>query len=75
MKPSPVLRDTTTADLTEVRYKCKQCGAEDSDNGLHGPSPGALDCWNCHSGRYKSLDEMIRGRIGMFPLSLYDKWN
>jgi hypothetical protein len=54
--------------LKEVKFICTKCGAEDT--GRFYPSettPPAINCWKCHAGYQKSMEDMITRNIGMFP--------
>jgi len=50
-----------------TKYKCNQCGAEDSDRSA---SPFlALICWKCRAGRdTKSPMQQLETREGMFQV-------
>ena len=51
-----------------TKYKCNQCGAEDSDRSAS--SPTVLSCWKCKSGRdSRSLNEQTENRQGMFQVN------
>ena len=55
--------------MIETTYVCRQCGAEDHDwSDSKAAAPMVLNCWKCHSGLQKPIEEMLAGRIGMFPL-------
>ncbi len=50
-----------------TKYKCNQCGAEDSDRTTS--SPLALVCWNCRAGRdTKGYQHQIEIKEGMFQV-------
>lgn len=50
-----------------TKYKCNQCGAEDSDR--TSSPPLALICWKCRSGRdTKSYSQQLDTREGMFQV-------
>jgi hypothetical protein len=50
-------------------YQCRECQAEDHDNGLTGTPPRALICWNCRKGRGMGIDDQVVARTGMLPVS------
>lgn len=50
-----------------TKYRCNQCGAEDSDRSSSPPL--ALICWKCGAGRdTKSPYHQVEVRDGMFPM-------
>lgn len=50
-----------------VRYRCENCGAEDTDKLFPHEQPvPALNCWNCHKGRqYPNAVEQSMAQVGM----------
>jgi len=51
-----------------TKYKCNQCGADDSDRSSSPPL--ALICWKCRAGRdTKSQFHQVEIREGMFPIN------
>ena len=52
-----------------VRFRCtnSNCKAEDSETSAH-PTPGPLNCYKCHAGMGKPIDEMRKMFVGMFRL-------
>jgi ribosomal protein L37AE/L43A len=50
-----------------TKYKCNQCGAEDSDR--TSSAPLALICWKCRAGKdNKSYTAQLDSREGMFQI-------
>ena len=49
-----------------VKYVCQECGAKDSDKLFSNESPlPYINCWNCHSGSGKNIDQMHSQGFGM----------
>lgn len=50
-----------------TKYKCNQCGAEDSDRTTSPPL--SLTCWQCRAGRdTKNFMQQMESREGMFVI-------
>lgn len=47
------------------KYKCTECGAQDSDREMYTPAPLALACWNCKAGIRMSVPEQVAHSVGM----------
>ena len=56
--------------MTYVKYKCSECGAEDTDKCFPGERPlPCLNCWSCHAGmNIKNIQEQVMAHVGMFPV-------
>ena len=56
----------------EVKYRCAQCGAEDTDKRFAHESPlPVINCWKCKAGfRILDLSEQMGTKMGMFPVQL-----
>jgi DNA-directed RNA polymerase subunit RPC12/RpoP len=53
--------------MIEVKFKCAQCGAEDSPKFFPNEAiPPAVNCWKCHAGYNKPIEEMLALKMGMF---------
>lgn len=53
--------------LKEVKFTCTKCGAEDTVRLYPSEAvPIAINCWNCHAGFNKSMEDMITRNFGMF---------
>lgn len=50
-----------------TKYKCSECGAEDSDHQTYTSPPPALVCWNCKAGARASVIEQVQHQVGMLP--------
>jgi transcription elongation factor Elf1 len=56
------------AKVRYVKFTCAHCGAVDTMKLFENENaPEVINCWNCHAGFKKSVEEMILGRFGMFP--------
>lgn len=56
-----------------TKYKCNQCGAEDSDR--TSSSPLVLICYKCRAGReHASYTQQIDNRSGMFQVDEAGKY-
>jgi len=54
--------------VTEVKYTCSKCGAEDTVKLYPDESvPVTINCWKCRSGYGKDIAEMVATGAGMFP--------
>lgn len=54
--------------LREILYTCKQCGSIDCARLYENEAtPPVINCFHCHAGFNKPLDEMLGQGIGMFP--------
>lgn len=54
--------------FTDVKYQCKQCGAEDTlKHAVGTPVPLAINCWNpkCRAGYGTQVSQMLQANIGM----------
>jgi len=53
-----------------IKYKCTECGAEDTDKLFPGePAQPALNCWSCHAGlKYKNVHDQVMAQEGMLPV-------
>lgn len=49
----------------DMKYVCRQCGAEDHDH-TETP-PQLLNCWSCGAGLNVPLNEMRQRGLGMYP--------
>ena len=57
--------------MIETTYVCRQCGAEDHDwSDSKAAAPMVLNCWKCHSGLQKPIEEMLAGRNIDGPISV-----
>jgi hypothetical protein len=55
-------------NLREIKYACLKCGAVDTVRLYdHEGVPPAVNCWKCHSGYGKPVDEMLGLEMGMRP--------
>lgn len=49
-----------------AKYKCTQCGAEDTDKVFDNESPVAVvNCWKCHAGLRVPIADQLEQRKGM----------
>lgn len=52
-----------------VKYVCAKCQKEDTakyfENEQIAP---VINCWSCHAGFQKGVDEMLMNKVGMFPI-------
>lgn len=55
--------------MSETRYQCTECGAEDRDHQPYTPPPAALICWNgqCKAGSRMSVTDQVKASYGMLP--------
>ena len=54
--------------VIEIKFICNKCGAEDTVKLFEDESvPSAVNCWKCHAGFQKDINEMIATGSGMFP--------
>jgi DNA-directed RNA polymerase subunit RPC12/RpoP len=54
--------------MREVKYVCAKCGAEDTVAYFsHETTTPVINCWKCHAGMKKSIQESLQFNEGMFP--------
>lgn len=54
--------------MVEVTYTCAKCGATDTPRFFPSePIPPAVNCYKCHAGFQKDLQEMLMSGSAMFP--------
>lgn len=56
-------------DVKYIKYKCEQCGAEDTDKRfLNEHVRPVINCHKCHAGFQQDIQTQLARRIGMFPV-------
>ena len=65
MKAAATTQMKEDRTVTHV-YKCEQCGAVDRPSFFtHEVIPQAINCWNCHAGRGKTIQQQEATGVGM----------
>jgi hypothetical protein len=56
------------AEVKRQKYVCIECKATDEVKlFLNEPTPPAINCWSCKSGRRADMNQMLSQGLGMRP--------
>lgn len=56
--------------MREVKYVCSDSDCEAEDNPKFYAAeqiPSVINCWKCHAGLNKPVNQMLMEHVGMFP--------